>query len=364
MTKLLPCILLAVLPAAVQGSDCPAAAFLDVSRFPGAGAGYPAPVLAVECIDDKLVIRSNAIPHYEFVPVTPNPLIALDRDYRLPLRPKLAEEPSPLPLLGPSGVAINGIPIFGPNEGPVPYPGYGDPIYNAIMDDCMGHTARQYHYHALVEACLAVGPRNGAPSPILAFAADGFPVFGPFGCIDAECSRVVEFKSSWNRVRSPRHDAWDAYRFVPELGTEYLDRCNGHSGDDQNGKYHYHATPTWPYIIGCFSGTPASGVSRPEDRQTDRRGPGGRGPEPEPRPSSEQIARAAAELGVPAAKLAAALRLTDGRVAPMNYAASARVLGVEHRALSEALGVPFQRGRPPRRPRGRPGQGPRRGPLP
>ena len=80
-------------------------------------------------------------------------------------------------------------------------------------------------------------PAEWCPSPILAFAADGFPVFGPFGCIDAECSRVVEFKSSWNRVSSPRHDAWDAYRFVPELGTEYLDRCNGHSGDDQNGKY-------------------------------------------------------------------------------------------------------------------------------
>lgn len=356
MRNLVFCFLLLAVPAAGAGSDCPTDAFLDLSQFDGAGRGYPSPRLEVACEDDTLVISSNAIPHYEFVPITPNPLVPLERDYRIPLRPKLAEKPSPLPLLGPSGVAINGIPLFGPNEGPAPYPGYGDPIYNDIMDDCMGHTARQYHYHALVEACLQAGSREGGPSPVLAFAADGFPVYGPFGCNDADCSEVIEFKSSWDRVGDPRHDTWDAYRFTPKSGTEYLDRCNGHSGDDQEGAYHYHATATWPYIMGCFSGAPPPGFDRPEDRQFSRRGPGQGPASLEPRPTDEQVVRAANELGIPVDRLVAALRLTEGRVVPMNYAASARTLGIEHRALSEALGVPMPgrgRGGPPRGPRGR-----------
>ncbi len=363
MKALLACIFAAALPMAAADSPCPAGAFLDVSQSAGAGEGFPRPRVEVKCEADSLVVSSNAIPHYKFVQITPNPLVALDRDYRMPLYPKLAEDPSPLPLLGPSGVAINGIPLFGPNEGPVPYPGFGDPVYNAILDDCLGHTARQYHYHALAEACLAVGKRYGEPSPVLAFAADGFPVYGPFGCADETCSEVIEFKSSWDERRSPRNDAWDAYRYAPKEGAEYLDRCNGHSGNDHGGSYHYHATATFPYIMGCFSGTPASDVGRLEDRQLSRRGQRGGGPPPEPRPTAAQVRRAAVELGIKEDKLAEALRLTDGRVVPMNYAAAARALGIGHRALSAALGFELpQAGRPQRgrgRGRGGPG-GPRR----
>ncbi len=364
-----------VAPASMLGAPCPTDAFADLSSSPGAGPGYPAPYVEARCTDESLVISSNAIPHYEFVPMTPNPLVALPRDYRFPLRPVLAEQPGPLPLLGPSGVAINGIPLFGPNEGPVPPPGYGDPVFNQIMDSCMGHTARQYHYHALVQSCLVAGQKSGDPSPILAFAADGFPVYGPFGCADEACSKVIEYRSSWEEVREPRIDAWDSYQFRPKDGVEYLDRCNGHAGDDHGGAYHYHATPTFPYIMGCFSGTPSTDAGRAEDRQMTRDGPGGpRGVPPEdPRPSAETVQAAAEKLGIDAAKLAEALRLTEGRVVPMNYAASARTLGIDHAELNEALGVPAPMRSRPRRgrgpggerdgPRGRPG-GPRRGPPP
>ena len=363
MRKLITCIFAIALPVMAADPACPGEAFLDVSQFPGAGDGFPKPRLEVRCEPETLVVSSNAIPHYEFVQITPNPLVELNRDYRMPLHPKLAEEPSPLPLLGPTGVAINGVPLFGPNEGPVPRPGFGDPVYNAILDDCLGHTARQYHYHALVESCLAAGARSGEASPILAFAADGFPVYGPFGCADKPCSEVIEFKSSWDELQSPRIDAWEAYRYVPKEGAEYLDRCNGHSGDDHGGAYHYHATGTFPYIMGCFSGTPSPDAVRPEDRQISRRGPRGGEPPPEPRPTAEQVAQAAAVLGIREDKLANALRLSDGRVVPMNYAASARALGIEHRALSTALGVePHQAGRP-RRGRG-PGLGGPRGQRP
>ncbi len=357
MKQLLICALAFALPLAADDSGCPTDAFMDVSKTAGAGDGYAKPRLEVKCEDGSLVVSSNAIPHYEFVQITPNPLVELNRDYRMTLNPKLAEEPSQLPLLGPSGVAINGIPLFGPNEGSVPPPGFGDPIYNAIMDSCMGHTARQYHYHALVQSCFETGAKPGEASPILAFAADGFPVYGPFGCADTECSQVVEFKSSWEQLRSPTIDAWDAYRFTPKDGSEYLDRCNGHTGEDHSGKYHYHATATWPYIMGCFSGTPSADAGREEDRQMSGAGQRGRGPQLDPRPSPEQVAKAAADLGIDETKLAEALGLTDGRVTPMNYMSAARALNVDYAALSRALGVEPQFN-PPRRGPGQRGRGP------
>ena len=36
----------------------------------------------------------------------------------------------------------------------------------------------------------------------------------------------------------------------------YLDECNGHVGP--SGDYHYHTTATFPYILGCYRGTPTN----------------------------------------------------------------------------------------------------------
>ena len=237
-----------------------------------------------------------------------------------------------MPLLGTAGVAFNGIPFFGPNEGGVPYPGFGDPVFNSIMHACMGHIPREYHYHALLEACLTTGAKAGEPSPILAFAVDGFPVYGAYGCADRECREITKFKSSWAQVRESETDAWDALRFEPRDGEEFLDRCNGHSGAEHGGAYHYHATETWPYILGCFSGTPSADAGAEAQPGVSRRGPV-RGPPPDLPPSSEQVASAAEALGTSKEEIATALRLTGDRFAPMNFAASARKLGVEHNAL-------------------------------
>ena len=363
MKRLLICAMAFAWPLAGNDPGCPTDAFMDVSTTAGAGDGYARPRLEVKCEEDQLVVSSNAIPHYEFVQITPNPLVELNRDYRMPLRPKLAAVPSPLPLFGHSGVAINGIPIFGPNEGPVPPPGFGDPVYNAIMDACMGHTAREYHYHALVESCFETGAKPAEPSPILAFAADGFPIYGPFGCADAKCSEVIEFKSSWDRLRSPEMDAWYAHRFSPKQGREFLDRCNGHSGDDHGGAYHYHATATWPYILGCFSGTPTIETRRGDDRRISQGPQRGRAPQADPRPGPDEIARAADKLGIDETRLAEGLGLTGDRVIPVSLVSTARTLNVDYAALSRALGVepqviPRRRG-PGQRERG--GRGPGRG---
>ncbi len=335
-------------------------AMLDVSESPGAGPGYPRPRVDASCEGDDLVVRSNGIPHYEFVQVTPNPLLEQDNEYRVPAKPALAGGKTPIPLLGTIGFAVNGMAIFGPNEGPVPAEEqFGDPIFNAIMDACMGHTAQEYHYHALVQKCLSAGVKAGEPSPILGFGFDGFPIRGPWGCADAQCTSVLRYRSGWEKLRDPHQDAWDAYEYVEQEGPEYLDACNGHVGP--GGDYHYHATETWPYILGCYAGTPAPqrrgrgpgpNVSQQRPPGAAGRPPGGRrprggGPGRQPRPSGEEVNAVATALDLSADDVAKALRVEPGNLRPINLAASARSLGIDQGQLVEALG----RQPPPRRQR-------------
>ncbi len=104
------------------------------------------------------------------------------------------------------------------------------------------------------------------PSPIIGYARDGFPIYGPWGCINSSCSRIIRLKSGWRRlterinstgmVDTPFHYAWAAYQYVNQNGDQYLDRCNGRIEPD--GTYGYHATTGFPYILGCYKGTPIS----------------------------------------------------------------------------------------------------------
>jgi len=182
-----------------------------------------------------------------------------DWAWEFPRYPEVAAQTTDIPLLGDAGVAINGLPFYGPNEGAFPDP-FGDPIYNELGDDCLGHTANRgdYHFHALLVECLSVGDFAGQPSPILGYAFDGFPIYGPNGCIDLDCNDVVEFSSSWDIIGDPETYAWDAYEFTERTTPEYLDECNGRYGPD--GSYRYHTSSSFPYIMSCYRGTPTTGA--------------------------------------------------------------------------------------------------------
>lgn len=233
---------------------CPNENFPPVTAHP-ANANYPDPFLDVYCEGDELVVESNGIPAYEFEPITPNALNAQDYTWRLPLSPTVAAETSEIPLLGTVGIAVNGLPFYGPNEGGMPDP-FGDPVYNGIMDACMGHTGPvgDYHYHAMLVACLTAGAPEDEASPVLGYAFDGFPIYGPQGCLDSECSEVVTFESGWVQTGDPTTYAWDNHEYQASDAPTQLDQCNGRIGPD--GTYRYHATSTFPYILGCYAGTP------------------------------------------------------------------------------------------------------------
>ena len=53
-------------------SNCPThiqEGFLDVSEAPGPGESYDMmPRLQVTCVDGDLIVNSNSVPHYNFIP--------------------------------------------------------------------------------------------------------------------------------------------------------------------------------------------------------------------------------------------------------------------------------------------------------
>lgn len=250
-------------------APCPPAAFLlDVAKGKGAGSGYAGATVTGTCTADTFTVKSNGLPFYTYVATTPNALKAVQQSWVISRAPKLADTTTALPLLGVTGFTVAGLPFYGPNEAAQPAEEiYGDPVYNGLMDGCMGHTSPQeYHNHALATKCLTAAalavaapwslpePAKTLPSPLIGWALDGFPVYGPMGCLDKECKQVEEFKSGYVKTGDPKTYAWKAYTYtaVPNDPT-VLDVCNGRTEAD--GSYAYHATSDFPYILGCFRGT-------------------------------------------------------------------------------------------------------------
>lgn len=230
-----------------QIEDCPAAdTFLDVTNYVQT-QNYPSPELNVYCQNGAMIVESNGIPNFEFVSITPNGLQAQNNFFEIPLNPVISAQPSEIPLLGPVAVAVNGLPIFGPNE--APFDNYGDPFLDQILDYCNGHTAQGglYHFHARPD-CLFTD-LEGNTSLVVAWSFDGFPILAPYVCVDAGCSQVREVASSWQRTSDVRN-AWEAHEYV--AGSGDLDQCNGMVGSD--GTYRYYATDTFPYFLGCYWG--------------------------------------------------------------------------------------------------------------
>jgi hypothetical protein len=287
------------------GSSCPSSIFLDVTGAAGPGGSYSSfhPSLSVSCSSTTVTVQSNGIPTYQYVAMTPNGLQAKSYNFSFPLSPAVAGSTTSVPLLGNVGVAVNGIPIYGPNEATQPASdAYGDPIAATLLDQCGSHSGNQgsFHNHTLQVKCLiqsAVSssqpwnnpdPSPSNPSPIVGYAFDGFPIYGPYECTDGGCGAVQEMLSSWDNsgyqsgtlgctssaacsngyctevmingtpttACVPRTCVWSNNTYTAKAGSQYLDQCNGHVGP--NGDYHYHTTPTFPYILACYRGTPTT----------------------------------------------------------------------------------------------------------
>lgn len=182
--------------------------------------------------DEKfLIMESQGYPNHPtaLFPNTgnPNSIRVQKFTFRLPLEPKIAPTITRAPM-GPIGTALNGVVFFNPFEmgGMNAVEGYSE----VWLDSCCGHPQQEgvYHYHKYPSCVKSPFPDDGKQhSPIIGFAWDGFPVYGPY-----EDDGVMAKNLN---------------------GKQALDVCNGH--EDLLRGYHYHVTPgKFPYTIGGYAG--------------------------------------------------------------------------------------------------------------
>ena len=250
---LLAAIAIGAGPAAA--ATCPTKVFPNLSKKAGAGAGYEKPSVTVSCSSTRLKVSSNGMPSYTFVAKTPNPLRTQKWNWSVPLSPKVAVSMTSIDgRMGTIGFTTTGLPFYGPEEGEQPADeAHGDPFFNGILDSCYGHTGPggEYHNHALrwTTGC------GFTTQKIVAYATDGFPVYAGPACMNAKCTSTATLQSGYARTGNPKTYAWEAYTYRSG-GTKTLDKCNGRTQPD--GSYGYHLTKGFPYIIGCYRGTPVT----------------------------------------------------------------------------------------------------------
>jgi hypothetical protein len=174
----------------------------------------------------------------------PNPIIARELAFEIPLHPVAAKGPGCLPM-GMIGFTVTGVAFYNALDDA----GH-DAAAHEVQDLCNGHPQGkgQYHYHSS-SPCIPGAEDNA----VVGWALDGYPILG---MRDAAGKRLTNAD---------------------------LDACHGRAErvvvDGRAYGYAYRVTREYPYTLGCFSGRVL-----PETRQSIRqsmgpppqRGPGGR----------------------------------------------------------------------------------------
>lgn len=218
---------------------------------------------------------SNAVPNHDFNATGrfATPFSEQTQAFSVPVTPTLAGKPTALSLRYDNAVFLNGVKLdllaagcFGVGNGkigchdmttPYRYDPLG-PGGNFGADEHNAHTQPDgtYHYHGNPMALFTQSSAT-TPSPVIGFAADGFPIFGSFipdGTTVRAARSSYQLKSG-ERTGGPggAYDGTfiDDWEYVEGSGD--LDACNGMT---QDGTYGYVVTATYPHVMACFAGTP------------------------------------------------------------------------------------------------------------
>lgn len=280
---------------------------------------YEANVQRVRHNDDDVYVNATGIPSY---PVGPfpggNPSMATDRNwiFRIPKSPTEETGTKTTTPLGPIGVYVNGVPIYNARDG-MSFMNQGIWNQNAVtneggvlpgstndFDANLGHSnpvmggatvgpcptsgttfvEGEYHHHQRpISLMTQLGDDGSAHSPIVGWAFDGFPVYGPYGNVNTNgTGGVKRMESGYSLIGGFRPNPMmdptspggmydgtyvEDYEFT---GGGDLDVHNGHTAvtpEYPSGIYHYHATinvdgepggsgagdstgAAYPYIVG------------------------------------------------------------------------------------------------------------------
>lgn len=124
-----------------------------------------------------------------------------------------------------------------------------------------------YHYHGNPNAMFNDSP-SGEGSPVIGFAADGFPIYGSY-ILNEETANYRKVLSGYTvklGSRGARNQTNPGGNFTGLYEQDWewtnagdLDACNGM---EYKGNYGYYITDTYPYIINCFKGEPDSSFNK------------------------------------------------------------------------------------------------------
>jgi hypothetical protein len=223
-------------------------------------------------------IDANGLPDHSTgtFPSAGNPNAITEQSYALQVPGSPAVATPRTNVLGHWGIAINGIPFApgvaefwdndfasGWQEEALTLSGSG----RLGIDDNQAHVqpTGAYHYHGAPDA-LVLG-QSGDHSPLVGFAADGFPVYIHTGYADSTngSSAIAALDPSYRLRSGTRPDGpggtFDGsfvadYEYVHGLGD--LDEHNGRLGvtpEYPNGTYYYVLTNAFPFIPRSFRGT-------------------------------------------------------------------------------------------------------------
>ena len=203
--------------------------------------------VTIEVVGDQRVIRSNGIAQHQTGVFpnadNPNTISPQNYTYTVSADPELTGNPTPSRIFG---VCLNGVPL---DPGAAEFY-HGDMSsgwqYEALsgavplgLDDNYAHVqpTGAYHYHA-TPTLLLMGLRlsSASHSPLVGWAADGFPIYAVFG-YGADGSGVRELLPSYILRSGSRPDGegqpggvYDGtfsrdYEYVDGVGD--FDQCNG-----------------------------------------------------------------------------------------------------------------------------------------
>lgn len=237
--------------------------------------------LTIEVSNGKCIFESNMIPNHDFNDETAAFFDVVEEQsssLEMTATPTFATNTTALGL-SMNAIFLNGVSLdllaagcYGVANGQIGcndlgHPFRSDPMYNrgfgVDIHNAHVQPGGKYHYHGSPEALFDT--TGAVESPVIGFSRDGFPVFGSY-IIDAGTVRKVT--SSYVLKTGTRtavtydgttYDPGGTYDGTYTSDYEYsegagdLDECNGMTVD---GVYGYYVTDAYPWVIGCYKGTP------------------------------------------------------------------------------------------------------------
>lgn len=183
------------------------------------------------------IIKSNGIPDHTCTRNNPNEMCETPWLVKIPLNPTYVSATTEPGRLGPIAFQLNGVPIYGANEGDAGNavePGDG-PVQDAQY--WFGHAARagDWHYHSP----LAGHETTPTSDDLIAYSMDGFPIYGPLSDDEVNTLDVCNGRNNPTTGQYQYH-----VRLTNQVDAD-LDYCPANS--NANNTY-------WNYIIGCYHG--------------------------------------------------------------------------------------------------------------